>query len=421
MSNEFWVVAVASVIVAVALGAVVAVVRQRNRLGTQLADMWEENVRTQAEASRVRAEADQRVTLQVEHRMRAIRSKLEVDNAHLVSQALVGETTAALQTAIRTAVEKKFNRVTQEFTGSLSDEADGLVRELNVELCEKVWDAFQNFKELSSDSPYIMPDGCKLAYTKGVRTVIVVEQKPQVRTVSFAADLINSREVKATGQKTAEGNLRYSLAFPYVYFVIAFDEGEYSNYQVYFRNKPLTSVREHVHLPPLPNIHRGENLYRPVCMGNDFEAAAGKQSNIARQCNRVVADFWQRTFSNDLGNGQPQDTDKRIRDYAVWQANTAADPLFILGVAWPKGVTIKGVVEAALEERDHDHPLDPVDQVIRERLEEGVQRLTSRIKDEIQSAKTKGLSQFDLDRMSRSLLEETVLAHATRVFNQCAK
>jgi hypothetical protein len=270
----------------------------------------------------------------------------------------------------------------------------------------------------------IFPGGCKVAYTKGNFTVLVIEQKPQVRTVAFSSELVETQTNASHAVGRTDTGYRYSLSFPYVYFFMVFDKGQYFYHQMYFRNKPMTSVREHIHLAPLPNVYRDDKneTYKSVCMGSTFNSdLRALNLPIARQVEVVVSEFWQRTFSRDLGNGQPESVDAKIKDYATWQDNSKKDPLFILNVNWPKGKTIKGVIESALDSRALKHELDPVDQSIRTKLEQGVAKLTERIKKDIQKAKTIGLSQSDLDQMSKSLLEETILAHAKRVFEQCGK
>jgi hypothetical protein len=384
------------------------------------------------EALRAKVDADFRAEVainkannQVEQilakRMKEFTAKFDVDNAHMLSQALVGTTFNSLHSSIKELIEQKFNRVSQEFVGNLTDEADTVIRELNIDLCEKIWDSFQGYKELSKESPYIFPDGTKIAYTKGNRTVVVIEQKPQVRTVTFDGELL-TRSQSQQAQSVTESGYRYTLSFPYVYFVIVFDKSKYTCHEMYFRNKPLSSVREHIYLAPLPNVFRNtESTSRAVCMGGDFKNAVKEELTIARQCEMVIADFWLRAFNNDLGDGEPENVDRRIRNYAVWQQNTASDPMFILSVNWTKGKTIKGVVEAMLDGRNQNHKLDPVDKVIRDQLEAGVRKLTERIKMEIQNAKTKGLQGADIDHHAATILEDVVKGHAKRVFEKCSK
>jgi hypothetical protein len=348
-------------------------------------------------------------------KVKEFEAKFDADSTHLLSQALAGTASRALVENVREVIDARFTRVSQEFVGALTDNAEGIIRDLNFNLCEKVWDSFQGFKLLNKETPYIFPDNVRLAYTKGNRTVMVVEQKPQVRTVSFAKSLIESKaEVKAA-VGSSEGSLRYSLSFPYIYFVLVFDGGQYSYHELYFRNKPLTSVREHVYMAPIPNVwNTKKDGHYPMCMGADFDD--GVTGTIARQCEMAVGHFWQARFSSDLGDGDPGKVDKRIKNYATWQKHSAEDPLFILTVNWKKGRTIKGVVERILENREHTAALDPIDKEIRETLESGVADLATRVRDEIVAAKRKGFDQFNLDHQSLKTVEQVVIDHSKRVF-----
>jgi outer membrane murein-binding lipoprotein Lpp len=152
--------------------------RQRNRLKKEVAELSDAKTRAENATAAARIEAKAQADLLLKQNIQRYKDKFNNDNVHLISQALIGQTTKSLQEGIRSAVEQKFNRTGQEFLGSLSDEAEGIIRDLNIELCEKIWDAFQAFKELSNnrESPQIFPDGCKVAYTKGNFTVRANDQ-----------------------------------------------------------------------------------------------------------------------------------------------------------------------------------------------------------------------------------------------------
>lgn len=377
-----------------------------------------------AETSAIRAQAeykslyDRQLNLAKEqHRL-----AFEADNARLVSQALLGKTAEELRQKINAAISQRVGRTTQEIVGNLCDESEAMVRDIQFDLMERIWDAFQQFKEASDQSPLVMPDGIKIAYTKGHRTVLVVEQKPQTRTVAFTPKLL-TRKVAEQAKDRSENGYRYTLAFPYVYFVLVFDKGHYKHHELYFRNKSLTSPREHIYLAPLPNVWSDGDKNKTMCMGNDFNKAVAKESTIARQCELAISDFWQRPFSDDLGEGDYGKIDKRIRNFAEWQKNTEKDPLFILQVNWLKGKTIKGVIEALLDNRTQSHELDPVDKTIRYLLENGVAKLTDRVNGEINSVKEKHLLKpHDYSALDAGdMVQELVLGHTKKVFESCEK
>jgi len=353
-------------------------------------------------------------------RIKKLEAQFEADNASLISQALCGQSVTQLRASLKDIIEKQYGKMSQEFLGNLSDEAEGLVRDLQFGLCEKVWDAHQQFKEKSDESPLLMPDDVKIAYTKGCRTVMVLEQKPQVRTVGFSSSLTTQKDRESSVRRSSNGYW-FSLSFPYVYFFIVFDHGKYTYHQIHFRNSQLTSVREHVYLAPMPNVHSGDET-KHVCMGSGFRGELSDQNTIARKCELIVGDFWQRVFNNDLGVGDFKSIDPKIKNLRTWQTNSLEDPLFILKAKWKKGKTVKGVVEKLLDGRSTKDPLDAIDKTIRNLLNDGVKKITKKVKDEMQSAKkTHTLKAKDLDKPVKQLLEEVVVSHSRKVFDQCTK
>jgi hypothetical protein len=228
------------------------------------------------------------------------------------------------------------------------------------------------------------------------------------------------RSARAYSKGETEDGLRFTLAFPYVYFVVVFDGEYFSFVELYFRNKPLTSVREHMYRAPLPNVWQDRGINNSVCMGkhDHFPSKANEDRTPARQAEAVVGTFWQRTFSGDLGTGGSEKLDKRIRNYAVWQQNTEEDPLFILGVNWENGRTAKGVVESILDKRRMDSPLDPVEDRVRKLLEQGTAKLTERVKAEIEAAKKTLGSGPSLESDAVAALGTVLTEHTARVFHQ---
>jgi hypothetical protein len=352
----------------------------------------------------------------------AIKKAFGAENADLISQALMSKTSTKFRSDLKAISNTVFNRMTQEFQSQIVDESESLSSDLQFELLERIWDSFQTFKKVVKESPFIFPTGMKMAYTKGIRTVIVIEQATQTRSISLHGNLVTHYD--ATKAKSNDnGNYRFNLAFPYVYFVMVFDNEKYAFQEIYFRNKPLTSVREHVYVAPLPNVfyEKGTNNLR-ICMGgNNFRAEVQQESSITRQAEFIIGEFWQRTFNADTGSDGCSKIDKRLKDYATWQENTTKDPFFILDVDWPKGKTIKGVVETILDQRKQSEELDLVDQNIRTLLLNGVKKVTDRINAGVMKAKSLELNQEDIDNQIESILESIILDHTNKVFELCSK
>jgi len=303
----------------------------------------------------------------------------------------------------------------------LEDETSGLLAELNENLCDRVWDSIQQMKVQSDESPYILPPSAVIAYTKGIRTVVVVEQKPQVRTMGFTPDLVGQRS-RGKAVSTSNQAYRFRLSFPYVYFFVAFDGKKFAYHEIYFRNKPLTSAREHVYNPPLPNIHKDKKNFRPMCMGEGFRNDVKAESQVSRACEEVISEFWQRPFNEHLGNGILSSTDNRVSNYSKWQEATKEDPMFILTVKWGKGKTAKSIMDEMFKRRDMEHPADDIDKKIRTMLDKGVNGINKTLKSAIDSAKKNNtLRAGKLDPVVKEQLENVVVSHTKKVFEHCIK
>lgn len=365
---------------------------------------------TQAEIPRMRVHYEQ----QYDNRMEKFKKKVDKENSHFMSQALSGTAAKDLVKGLNQLAEKRINRATQEFVAAISDEAEGLTRDLQFGLSEEIWDSFQQYKEKVNDSPYVIPQNARILYTKGKRTVVCIEQEPMVRTLGFSHDLsVNS--IRAAVRTTANGYW-YNLALPYVYFFIVFDDKQYQYGQVYFSNKPIDSAKDEIYLAPLPNVHDKGRTARPVCMGGS--RGPNKSNTIAEQCDQFISLYWQRTYNKDLGAGGFRRADKRMKDLKTWQASTEEDPLFVLSVQWKKPITIKGLMEKLFDSRSHKHQLDGCDQAVRKRLDDGVKLISKRMKDEIKAVK-----KVDVVKKlnNQSLLEQVLCDHVEQVFEQCRK
>lgn len=351
---------------------------------------------------------------QVAEYIEVLEQKFTKENAHLLSQALCSSKVLELKNEMSGLLEKHFNYMTQEFIGQLIDDSDTLKAELILNIGDKIWDRLQQVKENIKDTPYVLPQDCKLAYTKGNRTIVVIEQPPQIRSVTLSPELVSFKDISASQGNNSSG-YRFRLSFPYVLFFLIFDKGKYSGHELYFRNKPLLSTRERVYLAPIPNIF-SENGSR-MCMGEGFNI--NKNDSISKQSEFVVSTFWQSTFNDHLGNGDSSEIDKRIKNWRTWQANTKIDPLFILKIQWSESRTTKGVIESLLEKRDFMHKYDGIDKEIKEMIDNGIGEISSNVKKAVDSAKGYELKKEDVDKFTSSNLESMLVSHVNEVFDKC--
>lgn len=351
-----------------------------------------------------------------------LKSSYSENNIHLIAQALCSPTANELKDKMNQLLEKQFGRLSQELVGQLIDESDQLKIDFQTNLGDQIWNRLQQVKERFKDTPYILPSDCRVAYTKGNRTIVVIEQQPQVRSVTFDAKLVATNNVAKEAQaKTATG-YRYRLAFPHVLFFIAFDKGKYAYHELYFRNKPLLSTREYIYLAPIPNVFRDRgNNFKAMCMGNEFSEDINKGDTLARQAEFVISTFWQSTFNHHLGDGGGGKVDKRIKNWAVWQENTAKDPLFVIDVKWTQGRTAKGVIDAMLNQRDHKHELDGVENSIKSDIDRTMSNMSKLVREAVKVAKACKLKKEDVDDFLRKELESLLVNHSDETFRRSVK
>lgn len=346
--------------------------------------------------------------------------RVETEHVNLISQAIFGESAQELVQSMKVIIEKHCKRATQEFLGNISDEAEGLTRDLQFALNDQIWDSFQQYKEKNDDSPYLIPRNVRLMYTKGHRTVIVIEQEPQVRTVGFSSTLVAQADIKHA-VTTSNHGYWFALSFPYVYFVIAFDKGVYASIEPFFANERLTSVKDKLYLAPMPNVKTKDSRSgQQLCLGNGSKSLVQQYKTISEQAEELIRLFWSRVYSDHYGKGRFRKTDKRLSTIRKWQESSREDPLFILGVDWKKGATLKGIIENRFEYRNQNHEMDGAEKAVRDLLDKGVKKLTKRIREEIDNVKDTQ-SPKHLDVQSREQLEHVVQSHTNKVFANCRK
>lgn len=352
-------------------------------------------------------------------KIKNLKTKINKANILNASKIIDSEPGRQLTHTISNSVLKYFNEIGQEFNGLIIDQSESILRDVQFFLNEKIWDTIQEFKEKFPESPTVLPPNTRIAYTKGIRTVILIEQEPQIRSILFDESLVGDEPIKIKSGL----NYRYNLSFPYVYMFLVFDNGKFVKTNVYFRNKSLNSIREHVYCTPLPNIYANDES---VCMGNDnFTNKIHEESTVSKQTNKVITEFWQRTFNGHLEGlyekNYKENIDKRIKNFSTWHQNTELDSLFILNVNWKNGVTIKGVIERILNERHTENRLDYIDSAIKDLLTKTSSTLSNHINDSIKKAANVKLEEETANELSKAIVNKMIVDHTNMVFNDILK
>jgi hypothetical protein len=198
--------------------------------------------------------------------------------------------------------------------------------------------------------PEAIPDGVKFARYCGDVTVLVLEERPAVRSVKW----LTGDSPAPFGRRAVYRTVR--LAFPFVVMVVAFRSGGLTGYQqCFYRTAPLvhSAQFEHLMLPNLPNVSPDAYGMRSwLCLAQlktDLKALSwcDKVGEIRRH-------FWGAGFnrSSELFEGASHWTatrgiDRRIETLDSWERASRDDPFFPLRVVWRSaGITVGEVVDA---------------------------------------------------------------------------
>jgi len=195
------------------------------------------------------------------------------------------------------------------------------------------------------ETPLLIP-GTRLVKQLGHRTAIVVEQPPQVRTV----DWINDGEDPSL---PTDAYVRRRFAFPYLVFVLSFDDAELDGYQLrVYVTSPLASLESPLLEANMLNVTTGRDSPASwLCIGRQEVAALDWPDKVES----ALRSFWATPFNLDFeaprGSGYTRlrSLDPRVRSAVAWEQASLDDPLFPLSVPWPAaGLSLAEAVEETL-------------------------------------------------------------------------
>lgn len=181
------------------------------------------------------------------------------------------------------------DRVQQNIGVQLQEDTAPIVENFVVNLSRTLMDAtvdFLNKKENAANSLPVFPVGTRYIKQSGDILTVVIEQQPQVRTLSFTIDSAGAFD----GDYKRHRNT-YHVGLPYTVFVLTFIGGHWESLQTFWRSRPLNALSDELALAGLPNISGAGS----VCMGT-FRPAAGTINN---QCEQAISSFWQSDFGAD--------------------------------------------------------------------------------------------------------------------------
>ncbi|MBI4118991.1 MAG: hypothetical protein HY452_01890 [Parcubacteria group bacterium] len=189
----------------------------------------------------------------------------------------------------------------------------------------------------------VLPEGTRIFLTQGGTTLIVVEQKPQIRSVLFSGSFVDY--FGGLGEVEDRPNERFKLAFPYTLFVLRFIDGQFERLSFLYRNQALRSIEDGVFTSNLPNIDHRNN----VCLGG-IKNTTGL--SLAEQTETVITYFWDSVFNTDLRNGFTEIAAKipALSTLKKWEEETNQNPAFVLSAEWSQFGTLSQLLQGLLKD-----------------------------------------------------------------------
>ncbi len=225
--------------------------------------------------------------------------------------------------------------------------------------------------EIFRHDDIIMPTGTKYICSQGNRLVVVIEQKPSVRTVTFSNNIDDPLNGRADRYE------RFNLAFPYVIFAVvvslrANNVLSVEKIRVGYSPRSIYNLEDTVYMSNFPNT----DLQGNVCMGVDSNDksyyAQLLRVEVAKAVEHAISHFWEARFTHDIP--ESFDSYKKLdvlSSLRKWQNATTNDPSFILNIPlnpfghWNSEYAtsnIKNFARSFLDERD-DHSAQYINRI----------------------------------------------------------
>lgn len=199
-------------------------------------------------------------------------------------------------------------------------------------------EAFRRKYLVNSQTP-ILPDNCKyFRQYAGGEKLIIIEEKPQVRTISVDYSMEAEVErLKNTGKLEEYGfenflaknhrPYRFHLSFPYIlYFLVLDFDNDVLTTHMFYRLSPLNRQNDYLLHTNLLNVGSTDNL----CFG-DFP----KSRTMRETVENVIGAFWTNIFNTDyISRYSMYENVPDIQGFLSWAYNTKVDPMFIFDVKW---------------------------------------------------------------------------------------
>lgn len=263
----------------------------------------------------------------------------------------------------RETVDRVVGKCRDDLADIISEKLNSIIEGTKEEIEQEIDSWQQNFLQSGiNGNGLLLPTGTRFVVQRPGCVYFVIEQKPQVRTVLFSKKFAGSQyynlgynERKYLG-KDAQIKKNFRLAFPYVVFIICFNDdlaGCIYDMYVFFTRKPLKSLKDPLFMAALPDV----DDCGVVCL-SDVISGINKVNTYAQRVECLVASFWQSSFDDDIHRRFEEQAAKTraLKSIWHWEKESKKDPNFGLRVRW---VEAKGKIER-LRQSGKDETLTPL-------------------------------------------------------------
>jgi len=205
-----------------------------------------------------------------------------------------GISVAGAKALLQQVSDHTLGRFQQDITASLSEATSLHLKEFKHTALQFLRDRDTASQIRLAHQDIALPDGTKFCLQKGNTTVFVVEQKPMCRTVFVSGSLLDQDAHPGNGEEnTRHQDGSFYLSFPYLIYVIRFNQGEPTHLKIFYRTEPITNINDQLLSVNLPNVWDSNN----VCLRFPDEAT---YANMTDGVHQIISHFWQSQFNNDL-------------------------------------------------------------------------------------------------------------------------
>lgn len=182
----------------------------------------------------------------------------------------------------------------------------------------------------------ILPPGTRWLCQRKDLLSVVVEHPPQCRTLAVSGR-----------KKGGDDYGTYTLAFPYILYILTFYRHDLEEMKMFYRNSALASPADELFHTNLPNVRGEPGHYgsQRVCLRYRPEMVEGVP--LVAAVPALIDFFWSTGFNQDIAHSafeRAQAREARLTSFEAWEAASKKNPLFPLEVAWePAGRDLPGL------------------------------------------------------------------------------